>query len=722
MLPCTQISTCANSSAKITETSKPVTWAPLTFTNLFTFYPSSIQLPMLDGKAGASITHYSGRIVDEILDDIFAERRGFFPETSSTCKVHDTIKSELHVDKRLRYWHEVLAKRQEIQKRLQIQTGKSAQEILFNRRSTFDNRNKETMVRLLDYADRMKPEKLSTKPVSTLEQMIDPDTCNIVEGITETWPKAEQENLKDVEIIGIPSVIQKEMMGTKTRLEELPNSWMQSEVLQERIEQKFEEIHGVLEFFPDLNTLQVKGTKIEKTPLKPTCTFVEEDRLLKISSSNPVETSEYDELLEVQETQSQTISKPEIEITEPDSSEAVIPEIGLKINGKDYIVEDKPFTDCFEMITKFKCDPFQKRIKHILQLTNIGKQTLSFNWQQGVYFYNRPTLLLAQDDEFLFDTDSFRLTHGQSYNLIVMYQPRKVRMAMELWRLQSDPKIFCSNQGSLQLRFHGRCTPPQEYMNRLNELQAIVINKSNAKVMTNIMNEQASLAPLIVPPATCCAYERTLDERELFNSFNPGYNCQRFDDLEVFKAMHKQLKKPREPQWDLRLDTLKMLIMRLESVDLRKKMFANFMVVLEPLLGGAPSLDSLGQLEVQKQRTRLIYVRGAICNGIEEWEDLMLTIEESFFKSEMQQYFINQLEVGEEEEEEGEGDTDIQAKIAALLAGKDKEDNNVLAEVQKSLRHSKFFRDALYIQTYSHLCNIAENIVSVIESTEDVPN
>ncbi|KAH8299979.1 hypothetical protein KR044_008034, partial [Drosophila immigrans] len=667
---------------------------------------------------------YSGRIVDDILEDIFAENRGFFPETSSTCKIGETFEPapEPHVDQRLKYWHEVLAKRQKLQQRVQGKTGKTPEQMLFNRRSTFDNRNKETVLRLLDYADRLQPEKLSTKPVSRLGQKMDAETCNVIDGIAETWPKAEQDKFKDMEIIGIPGVIQKEMLGTKASPEELPHSWLESSVLHQRIEKHFSEINDVLEFFPDLNALQVTGTTIERSKPKTGTTLVGEDRLLKVSSSNPSDTSEEQlcELLESREI-TQESQKLELEISELDTLEPEIPEIGLRINGTDYVVKDLPFSDCFEMMTRFKCDPFQKRIKHLLQLTNIGKQTLSFNWQQGIYFHNRATLLLAKDDEFLFDTDSFRLTHGQSYNLVVMYQPRKVRMAMELWRLQCDPKIFCSNQGSMQLRFHGHCTAPQEYMARLEEMQSAVIHKSNEKEMKTLIRKEASLVPLLEPPPTCCAYERTLDERELFNSLNPGYNCQRFDDLEVFKGMHNQLKKPREPQWDLRLDTIRMLILRLDSMDLRKKMFANFMVVLEPIVGASPSLETTGQLEQQKHRTRLIYVRGAICNGIEEWEDLMITIEESFFKSELQQYFINQLEEGAEEEEKDD-DMDIQAKIAKLSAATDKEDKHILGEVLKNLRHSKFFRDALYMQTYSHLCNIAENIVSVIESTEDVPN
>jgi len=220
MLPNSQAMSTISFMGKL-EPPKPVTWAPLTLTNLVTLYPSStdFQKDLLDGalKAGPSMSHYSGRIVDDILEEIFAERRGLFPETSSSCKLDEPPKRspELHVDKRLKYWREMLAKRQKLQQRVQNETGKTPDQMLFNRLSTYDNRNKETVLRILDYADRMSPEKLSVKPVNTLRDVVDPKTCEILEGVDETWPKAEQDGYKDVEIIGIPKVVQEELMGQK---------------------------------------------------------------------------------------------------------------------------------------------------------------------------------------------------------------------------------------------------------------------------------------------------------------------------------------------------------------------------------------------------------------------------------------------------------------------------------------------------------------------------
>ncbi|EDW57327.1 uncharacterized protein [Drosophila virilis] len=692
-------------------------YTPLTLVNFTSNAPSTRQslqgLAMGQLQAGASMSQYSERIVEDILAEIFAERHGQFPETSSSCHPSKVNLSrpapELHVDKRLKYWRDMLQTRRQMQKRVELQTGKSPEQVLFNRRSTLDHRNKETVRRLMDYAERLRPEKLVTKPISALKELQDPCTCELIKPIDETWPQAEKQGATNVEIIGLPEVTQQELLGADSR--KLRHSWMKSGVLDTRIDEQFRRICKVLEFFPDLEQLQVKGTNIAKLQPKARTELLHEEQIVTITTSTENMGSEeqpYESWMEA------LLTEPEPE-PEP-------PEIGLMVNGKEYVVCDKPFTECFELLTKFNCDPYQRRIKHVLKLKNIGKQALSFKWSQGVYYYNRGSLLLAQDNEFLFDTDNFRLTYGESYNLIVMYQPRKVSMAVELWRLQVEPRIFCGSQESMLLRFHGRCRPPREYMARLKELHCMTIGKANELMMKQLTGHLAELVPLIEPPPACCPYERTLDEREVFNSLNPGYNCMRFDDLEVLKSMHKHLKKPREPHWDLRLDTIKMFIMRIESLPEREEMFGSLMVILESVQGTSLSLECADRLNEQKQRTRFIYVRGAICNGIEEWEDLVSIIEESYYKPELRRYYIQLMEEAEEDGEDlNVATTKIDFSQIDINQIESYFDSKTSAAVIKKLHRSKYFRDALYIQTYSHLCNMAENIVSIIESTDVVP-
>lgn len=189
---------------------------------------------------------------------------------------------------------------------------------------------------------------------------------------------------------------------------------------------------------------------------------------------------------------------------------------------------------------------------------------------------------------------------------------------------------LCGRQESLLLRLYGRCTPPADYMAKLLECQCVCICKSDAVEMDKLTTHLGALAPMVVPPPTCCPYERPLDDREAFNALNPGYICARFDDLEVLRAFHQRLKKPREPLWDMRLSTIKDYIMRINGLVERESIFSEFNQLLAPLLGGGFSLNASSQQDVQKQRSRFIYVRGVICNGIAEWEDLMFNVEDSF--------------------------------------------------------------------------------------------
>ncbi|BFF93224.1 uncharacterized protein DMAD_11115 [Drosophila madeirensis] len=678
------------------------------------------------------ISKYTERVVDEILVQIFVERRGDFSMTSSSCEkaVVKWVKSkkDLHVDTRLKYWREMMQRRRKLQLRVQKVTGKNAAEVLFNRRTTLENRNEQMVKRLLEYAERMRCDRLMAKPVSTLREFQDPCTCQIIQELRETLPKAERVGYKDVEIIGVPNVIKRELLGREAVGQELRHGWLKSSILDKHLERRFCDIHNVLDFFPDLDDLQVSGISVERLRGGPKTPFVDAPSLKTISKSSSlpfVKECECEE--DIEEDPMPTIGQPEVA------------QVGLRINSNDYIPAGagaaEGLNECYELLTKFSCDPFERSGKHILRLTNIGQQTLSFTWKQGVYYYNRGSLLLAKDNEFLFDIENFRLTHGETRNLVVVYQPRKVGVTVELWSLTVEPRVFCSGKESLMIRLHGCCTPPEKYSAKLRELHCTAICKGNTEEVFQLTTRLGTMSPLIVPQPACCPYECSLDEREIFNALNPGHYCFRFDDLEVLKALHEQLKKPRERKWDLRLNTIKEYITSIESFDNRERSFRMYTGIVVNMVKPSCSLDNFEKLDTQKQRTRFIYVRGVICNGIEEWQDLICTLEDSFLKPELQRYYISLIQKVEEEEENGvdavaQGNrctltftpADLE-KLLEIYAAEDVEHpkEEIKSIVMSKLYHSKYFRDALFIQTYSHLCNIAEYIVSVIESTDIVP-
>ncbi|XP_017050225.1 uncharacterized protein LOC108094264 [Drosophila ficusphila] len=694
--------------------------------------PTSRMVAQAQLNAASPMGKYTERMVEDILNDIFKERRGEFPETSSSCHLAEKPwpreEREPHVDRRLRYWKEVLLERRKMQKRVQQETGKLASEVLFNRRSTLDNRDGQTVKRLLDYADRMECEHLMAAAggqVGKLKDQQDPCTCQRIPGLEATPPKAERVGYKDVEIIGLPDVSKRELLGKEALEQRALPGFLQSDFLDERLEQRFPAIQNVVEFFPDLDSLQVKGTGIAKLKPPPKTILVKADSMHSVtnSDSTPICSEECVSCESCGATEDQSTQEP-----------VVVPEVGLRVNGVDYIPGEGDtggIKDCYEIVTRFRCDPFQRRVKHILQLTNIGRQMLSFTWKQSTYYYNRGSLLLARDNEFYLDLEGFRLSQGETRNLTVLYQPRKVAMSVELWLLQVEPRIFCGRQESLLLRLHGRCSPPADYMAKLLECQCACICKSDAVAMDKLTTHLGALAPLVVPPPTCCPYDRALDDREAFNALNPGYNCVRFDDLEVLRSLHHRLKKPREPLWDLRLSTIKDYILRVESLVEREATFAEFTDLLAPLMGTGSPLNTPFQRSEQNQRSRFIYVRGVICNGIAEWEDLMFNVEDSFFKPELQRFYRNllgQLEEGDEEQEEEKPEqpspvTPIDMeKLMEIIGEEQMDEEQIRTAVMRKLYHSKYFRDSLYIQTYSHLCNMAEDIVSVIESTEVEPD
>ncbi|KAH8267137.1 hypothetical protein KR018_010361, partial [Drosophila ironensis] len=692
--------------------------------------PSTLSVPQASIQMQLNVgpmEKYSARVIDDILNDIFAERRGEFPETSSSCHLEPTrwpaSSAEPHVDKRLRYWKDMLQERRKIQQRVQDETGKLASEVLFNRRSTLDSRDEQTMKRLLDYADRMQGERLTSLAEPKIGDYLDPCTCELVTGPTVTHPTAERKGYKEVEIVGLPEVVKQEMLGKDALAQKVPPGWMQSDFLDERIEQNFISIKNVLEFFPDLDNLQVTGTNVSKLRPVARTTLKGVDSMHTVTNSTAQICSEEYTCGSMETT----------EYTTTETAEPVpvpVPELGLNVNGVDYVPGECGITECHEILTRFCCDPFQRRVKKILQLKNIGRQTLTFSWKQSTYFYNRGSLLLARDNEFLFDLEGFRLAHGESQTLMVLYQPRKVSIAVELWLLRVEPRIFCCRQESLLLRFHGRCTPPKDYMAKLVENQCATECKSDAEATNRLTEHLGDLVPLVVPPPACCPYERPLAEREQFNAENPGYNCDRFDDLEMLRAFHKRIKKPRERPWDLRLTTIKEYVLRVTDPKEREALFDEFSTLIAPLQGPVVSLEKISQLDEQKQRSRFIYVRGVIGNGIAEWEELMFNVEESFYKPELQRFYLRLLsdfeeDAGDEEDANERMPTPMAAidheKLVEILEAAELDEDKVRVAVMRKLHHSKYFRDTLYIQTFSHLCNMAEDIVSVIESTEVVP-
>ncbi|KAH8416065.1 hypothetical protein KR222_007457, partial [Zaprionus bogoriensis] len=627
------------------------------------------------------------QIVEDLIEKVFEVDNGVaILSSSQPCSSKlDFLKDSANMDKRLKLWYDTLKDREQLQARIKRRIGKRPEEMLFNLHTSVEPHDKGTIQRLLDFAGRMNPTRLSQKAPSVLPELIDSEECLAVAELQETLPKAERAGRVKVEISGLPRAAKKEIIGKKTPWENLPaierSKWHHSKILEDHIAEKGTDIKRVLEFYPDINRLEVVGT-------------------------NPFDLQHDDEIDLVIKKDDFTISSSTTESSlsdsEPDDEKSgsllegsVNINAGIKINDIVYIIDHKRSALNIEMEFRFECEPYQIQLQKVLRLENIGKRCITCEWQE-VENRKRMTLFFGPCFNcFLFDSDRFMLLPGEVHFVKAAFHPSCVCLIKERWELRIFPNIFCSKRDSLAIQLYGKCVPPAMYVNKINKLTNKVVTECNEQAMKRLGQMQAELVPLIWDE-TLCPHKRVLDEREIFNAQNKGYHCVRFDDLEILRTLYNTLKAPREPPWDLQLESIKNVILRLPDVLAREFYFQELRAMQDSMICGG---DQQCTLNFERERTCLIYVRGCIGNGIEEWEELMDTMEQSALKSELVRFYA---QLGEESSE--------------ILMSESSPELHLL----RKLRRNKFYRDALYMQTYSLLCDIAENIVSVIESTEHV--
>ncbi|XP_011181752.2 uncharacterized protein LOC105211810 [Zeugodacus cucurbitae] len=660
--------------------------------------PSSMSTdhPEQQGEHPGMFVH-NRRIVLELVNKIFDNKRGNVELSSSHCSSLAKKPSVYSYDNRLKYWKDMLEQRKLVQANIQEKTGKAPAQVLFNRAVTVDERDKQTVRRLLDYAERLNPLTILHRQEGILPEYIDCSRCQHVHALHETLPKAERDGEKIVEIAGLPLVTKEEQLGKpREQGAHKKSDWLRSKVLEERIEGKREDIERVIEFYPDIDKLQIVGESFDKMHTlrhNADIQYIGEEKIHTIS-------------------QDSSICEPTAQaaaIVEPTPQ----PDYSVRINEHIFLLTEKRSSKYVELEVRFECEPFEKVVKRVLHLENLGKRVLSCEWVHRPYFDKNANLLKAYDDEFIFQHKPFRLTSGETMDVVVQFQPRRADITKQKWMLKIDPQFFCRKVDAVVVRLSGKCKPAPEYIAKIRAVQTEVLNKSNTKMVRQITTRLASLTPLIKLPEVICPYKRTLTELELFEFYNPGYRCERYHDIQLLKGLYQRLKKPREPAWDLSIETLKALILRQESPDKRALYFVEMISLLEEMRGRPPiEFDERILDNTERERTCYVYVRGIISTGIDEWEELTLTIEEAFLKVAWKEYIENYSNTP------GEGAGGDAEHIEVLLNEFDEEELKVW--LAKELRHRKAFRDTLYMQTYTHLCNFIEDIVSVIESTDIV--
>ncbi|XP_036318163.1 uncharacterized protein LOC118733076 [Rhagoletis pomonella] len=676
------------------------------FINLFS-PPSSTSddnVEIIEKQQGMLV--HNRHIVIDLVNKIFDDKLGNVELSSSHCSSVAKRSSEYSYDRRLKYWKEMLEQRKSVQANIQSKTGKAAAEVLFNRAVTVDERDKQTVRRLMDYAERMNPLSVMNKHESILPEYIDCSTCQHVNEIRETLPKAERDGEKIVEISGLPAVTKEELLGQpKDQGMCRKSDWLKSKVLEDRIEQKREDLERVIEFYPDIEKLQVVGQSFNKINVlrhNVDIKYIGEELIHEIS-------------------QDSAIGQPDAQVGAILEVPQPLPDYSVRINDHVFELTEKRSAKYVEIEIRFECEPFEKIIKRVLHLENLGKKVLNFEWIPRPYFEKNANLLKANDNEFIFQHKPFRLSTGDTMDIVVQFQPRRVDVIKQKWMLKIDPQFVCRKIDAVVLRLSGRCKPAPEYLQKIQAVQKDVLDKSNTKMVRKLTTGLASLTPLIKLPETPCPYKRALTELELFEFINPGYRCERYHDIQLLKELYQRLKKPREPAWDLSVETLKAMILRQGSPDQRALLFVEMMGILEEMRG-KPSIDFEEKIlhNTERERTCYVYVRGIISTGIDEWEELALTIEEAFLKVAWKEYIDNYYAIQEDIPSLSREDAGGDVEDTELQEPDELDKEEINKWLAKELRHRKAFRDTLYVQTYTHLCDFIEDIVSVIESTDVV--
>ncbi|ALC41238.1 CG30384, partial [Drosophila busckii] len=661
----------------------------LSSTSTEIFYRASGQLKEVTSQDGKAI-------VDDIIGAMFAARAGVAKLSSSTCELDSGYRECEDMDRRLKLWQDTLRARERMQHRINKKTGKMPGEMLINLPASLEQRDKGTINRLMDYAQRMNPVTLSEKKGTELPRRLDMEQCMELHAVQETLPKAEQAAQVQVEISGLTKATMAEIMPDVevNKLTGKRGKWITSNVLKQRIEQQAEDMDRVLDYFPDTQNLEVVGNNMLAAN---NMQHVEDIDLIVNSSLYSISSSTISCIEE--QLPEETVK------SEPQALQSH--NLGLKINNVIFTDRERRTTNELELQIDFECAPYEKQLKEMLRLENVGRCVIICEWQN---LSKRATSFMdITDDSFLLECNPITLFPGDVHIPRALFQPHMVGLHNRRIELRIFPNIFCHRNEGIVLRLQAKCVPHADYAHKLDKQTLGLIDKANQQSMDRLTARQAELAVVAKPQELLCPYERLFDEREVFNAENAGYKCERFDDLLALRRLYNTVKLPREPEWDWRLDTLKQHILRLPDALQREQYFELMLQVQSTLKCSAAGDFAHYEHNRERERSRFIYVRGCIGNGIEEWEQLMLTIEQNAYKSELARFQAQEPQVSEEDEDAA---PQLKPWWRQLRL------QNPELYVLKKLRSNKFYRDSLYMQTYSHLCDLAENIVSVIESTE----
>ncbi|KAM8711827.1 hypothetical protein ACLKA7_012350 [Drosophila subpalustris] len=591
--------------------------------NTFSNESNSTAAVYLETGTLKAVTVRDGKgIVEDIVDNIFDANIGVANISSSQPSLTDIFERYEEMDERLKRWQDTLRDRMKMQERIYRKTGKKPNEMLFNLPASVEQRDRGTVNRLMDFASRMNPITLKQKLPEVLPARVDMRTGMCIPQLQETLPQAERSGETAVEICGLPNSTKREILcPARAFTGPSPNQkskWLNSKELEKQILEKDEDIRRVLEYCPDISELEVVGNNNLNVCHNEDISLLHSEDVYTVSSSTDSTILESPVKCKAG---AQQQSPPE-DIT-----------VGIKINDKVYTADYKRNPPIGDLQFHFECEPYEIQAKEVLRFENVGKKVMICDWTTNYESFKRSNDWEDCHKCFLFDHKLIILFPGEVYISKALFQPCVVSRSKQTWELKTFPNLFCIPRAALVVHFIGKCLPSSMYSEKINRSLQFVIDKSNDQIMRKLNTQHAKLAPHIESPGMLYPCERDLDDRELFNALNVGYHCERFEDLEDLRALHTALKMPRAPVWDLRLETIKKIILGLPILEFRETFFKKFIDILESMKSCGHIQFSTFDHSQERKRTRFIYVRGCISNGIEEWEELMISIEKTCLKS-----------------------------------------------------------------------------------------
>ncbi|XP_043662461.1 uncharacterized protein LOC122626322 isoform X2 [Drosophila teissieri] len=492
------------------------------------------------------------QVVEEIIQDIFDKKRGTITQSESDFSLQEDMRESLSMDPRLKLWYHTLENRAAVQAKIQRKLGRRPDEMLINVGSTVAPRDRGNVERLLDLAGRMNPTSLFQKKPAILPALIT-SQCQLLPELQETLSRAEQSGRAELEIIGLTRATKQEILGRAYQRPEMPTPWQKSRMLENRIESKSSDIKRVISFFPNLDRLEVVGGSVQQE-----FTNGEISRVERVSCDSIFSVSSTSQIMADEEQKDEGPHR-----AEPDQAknqESVVSRAAVKINGMLFVNSGKRIFLPEIANVFFECHPYQNVVKEVARVENVGGQVLTCQW--ATVDCKRAPKITAQCQTFLMSQASFTVLPGEVHVCRALFRPRGCYLLKQRYELRIFPNVIGSVRGIFLVRLTGRCIPAPEYTVKLRRHQELLTEKSKKKMANDLSKYQASIVPLLHPPEVMCPYERVLDEREVFNVENPGYKCERFDDLETLRSLYEALKKPREPAWDLRLETVRKVILR----------------------------------------------------------------------------------------------------------------------------------------------------------------